>query len=91
VKGRDGRSWRKFVALCKRELPPVCHLCGGMINMGLHHNDPMAWTIDHRVPLAKGGAPEDLNNAAPAHRRCNSMKGAKENYQHKKPKQSRPW
>jgi 5-methylcytosine-specific restriction endonuclease McrA len=91
MKGRDGRSWRKFVALCKRELPPVCHLCGGMINMGLHHNDPMSWTIDHITPLALGGEPESLSNAAPAHRTCNSIKGKKEKYQHKGPKQSRIW
>lgn len=91
MKGRDGRSWRRFVALCRRELPPICHLCGGVIDMGLHYNDPMSWTIDHIIPLAEGGAPESLSNAAPAHRRHNSQKGAKLNYQHSKPKQSRIW
>jgi 5-methylcytosine-specific restriction endonuclease McrA len=91
LKGRDGRSWRKFVALCKRELPPVCFYCGGIIDMGLHHNDAMSWTIDHITPLVAGGAPEDLSNAAPAHRRCNSIKGTKQNYTATKPKQSRVW
>lgn len=91
MKGRSGRSWRKFVAICKRELPPVCHLCGGLIDLSLHWNDPMSWTIDHIRPLSEGGLPEDLSNAAPAHRRCNSIKGAKLNYKANKPKQSRVW
>lgn len=91
MKGRDGRTWRRFVAMCKRELPPVCHLCGHIIDMRLHWNDPMAWTLDHIIPLARGGAPEDISNAAPAHRVCNSKKGAKQNYQQAKPKQSRVW
>jgi len=91
MKGRSGRTWRRFVALCKRELPPVCHLCGKLIDMRLHWNDPESWTIDHITPLALGGAPEDLANAAPAHRKCNSKKGARLNYPPKKPKQSRIW
>ena len=91
MKGRSGRSWRKFVQLCKRELPPICHLCGKMIDMSLHWNDEWAWTIDHIIPLAEGGAPESLENAAPAHRICNSIKGAKMNHKMTKPKQSRPW
>ena len=33
-------------------------------------------TKDHRVPLAKGGA-RDESNEALAHRRCNSAKGAR--------------
>lgn len=89
--GRDGRSWRAFVALCKRELPPVCHICEKAIDMTLHWNDPYAWTVDHIVPLAEGGAPEDLSNAAPAHRVCNSRKGARLNYTPQKTKGSRTW
>lgn len=91
MKGRSGRPWRRLVALAKRELPPVCHLCGKIIDMGLHYNDEWAWTLDHLTPLASGGAPEDLSNVAPAHRKCNSIKGANSNYRPKPPKQSRIW
>ncbi|MFF5973720.1 HNH endonuclease [Streptomyces sp. NPDC012769] len=77
--------------MCKRELPPVCHLCGGLIDTGLHWNDPRAWTLDHIHPLLHGGAPEDLANVAPAHRGCNSKKGAKTDYNPPRPKQSRIW
>jgi 5-methylcytosine-specific restriction endonuclease McrA len=59
--------------------------------MGLDHNDPMSWTLDHIHPLANGGAPEDLANVAPAHRRCNSKKGASNSYNGTKIKRSRIW
>lgn len=92
MKGRDGRPWRRIVAIAKRELPPICHICGGIIDMGLHWNDARAWTLDHVTALANGGDPESLANLRPAHRGCNSRKGAKINYEpQKKPKQSRVW
>lgn len=42
----------------------VCHLCG----------QPGADTLDHLVPLSKGGT-NDPSNLRPAHRACNSRKG----------------
>ena len=81
VKGRSGRPWRRLVALAKRELPPVCHVCKGHIDITLHHLDDRAWSLDHIEPLALGGAPEDLANVLPAHRICNLRKGARRDYQ----------
>jgi 5-methylcytosine-specific restriction endonuclease McrA len=43
----------------------VCHLCG----------EPEANTVDHVKPLAVGG-PHIVANLRPAHRACNSSKGA---------------
>ncbi|MFD7860966.1 HNH endonuclease [Streptomyces sp. NPDC059783] len=52
----------------------VCHLCG----------HPAADTVDHITPVARGGAPDDPANWAPAHgvnrcptcgRNCNGEKG----------------
>lgn len=91
MRGRSGRPWRRLVALAKAELPPVCHLCGHLIDLSLYHNDPMSWTLDHLHPLAHGGAPEDMGNVAPAHRVCNSRKGARMNYTPQAPRQSRIW
>ncbi|MFD8117037.1 HNH endonuclease [Streptomyces microflavus] len=88
--GRDGRRWRETVAIARREFPPVCYLCGLLIDMTLHHNDPMSWTIEHKQSLAEGGDPYDLANLAPAHRRCNSIKGA-HNRPVTPPKTSRKW
>lgn len=76
----DGRSSRAWKALCARlrvELPPICWLCGGDIDLGLHHLDRWAWTLDHVQPLDTH--PElamDLANLRPAHRSCNSSKGS---------------
>lgn len=53
-----------------------CHICGQPIDYTLPHLDPMAFVVDHIVPLAKGG-PDTLANCAPAHRRCNRTKGDK--------------
>lgn len=43
-----------------------CGICG-------HHVGESEFTIDHIVPLAKGGA-HVFRNLQPAHRRCNSQK-----------------
>jgi 5-methylcytosine-specific restriction endonuclease McrA len=59
--------------------------------MTLHYNDDGAFSVDHVVPLAEGGDPEDLANCRPAHRGCNVAKGTNQNYQAEKPKGSQIW
>jgi 5-methylcytosine-specific restriction endonuclease McrA len=50
-----------------------CHLCREKIDPTLSHPDPMCATVDHVVPLSRGGT--DLrSNVAPAHLRCNLVK-----------------
>ncbi|MEU3052221.1 HNH endonuclease [Streptomyces griseus] len=88
--GRSGRRWRETVAWAKRELVPVCHLCRLPIDMSLHWTHAMSWTLDHLRSLAEGGDPYDHANLAPAHRRCNSIKGAN-NRPVIPPKTSRRW
>jgi 5-methylcytosine-specific restriction protein A len=44
-----------------------CHICGIMINAG----DP--WEVEHRVPIALGGA-DDETNMSPAHLHCHMQK-----------------
>ncbi|MFE6223000.1 HNH endonuclease [Streptomyces sp. NPDC057854] len=92
MKGRDGRQWRRLVAWARKELPPICHICGRAIDISLPWNDREGWTLDHRVPIAV--APhlaETPGNLAPAHRGCNSRKGANPSYRPDKPRQSRVW
>lgn len=56
---------------------PVCHICGGPINLALKNPDPMAGVVDHVVALARGGL--DLpSNKRSAHRSCNRDKSDKE-------------
>jgi len=53
---------------------PPCALCGKPIDYALTHLDPMAYVVDHIVPLAHGGH-DTLANKQPAHRGCNRDKG----------------
>lgn len=52
----------------------TCHLCKKPIDQTAQVPHPQAATIDHIIPLAKGGAHERANVAA-AHFLCNSKKG----------------
>jgi 5-methylcytosine-specific restriction endonuclease McrA len=55
----------------------TCQLCCGALAMGETVPHPDAPTIDHVIPLAKGGTHEPANVQA-AHFRCNSVKGARD-------------
>lgn len=52
----------------------VCHLCGDLIDRFAKRDDWMKVTLDHIIPLSKGGT-HTRDNVAPAHRRCNEAKG----------------
>ncbi|RLU79308.1 hypothetical protein CTZ27_37345 [Streptomyces griseocarneus] len=51
----------------------LCHLCARPIPRDVHFRDPEAATVDHVVPLARGGM-HTYANMRPAHRRCNISK-----------------
>lgn len=53
-----------------------CHICNKMTNRTAVVPHPMAPTLDHLVPLAKGGTHEPIN-CRTAHFICNSTKGAR--------------
>lgn len=66
---------RKHVARGK----PPCHLCGQDIDYTAHHLEPLSFTIDHVIPLDKGGPdelflPDGTPQILPAHRKCNREK-----------------
>jgi 5-methylcytosine-specific restriction endonuclease McrA len=52
---------------------PPCHLCGRDIDYTAGWLDPLSFTIDHVVPLNRGGL-DVRDNLAAAHRRCNRLK-----------------
>jgi len=56
-----------------RRTKPPCGICGGEIDYTLHYLDPMAYVVDHIIPLNKGGA-DTLDNKQAAHRSCNRAK-----------------
>lgn len=53
----------------------VCHLCSGSVDPALSGMDPQGPTIDHLVPISRGGV-DELVNVALAHRLCNIRRGA---------------
>ena len=59
--------------MAKRRDISRCHYCGVGISRRLPQGDPKAATLDHVVPLAKGGEWK-LYNLVPACRACNMKK-----------------
>ncbi|MDD6369161.1 HNH endonuclease signature motif containing protein [Galactobacillus timonensis] len=55
----------------------VCAICGRPVDFSLKFPDPMSPTIDHIIPIAKGGHPSDLGNMQLAHLSCNRAKADK--------------
>jgi rubrerythrin len=60
-------QWRLVV----EERKYICHLCGEPVSMKI--GTPERLSLDHIVPMARGGA-NTKNNVAPAHRRCNQSR-----------------
>lgn len=55
----------------------VCGICGKPVDLSLKYPHPLSATIDHIVPVSKGGHPSDINNLQLAHRCCNRAKSDK--------------
>ncbi len=70
----SGRPYRRLQAQVFAE-ETHCWLCGEHVDQRLPHNDRMARSLDHVVPLAQGGPALDRANARLAHRQCNSERG----------------
>lgn len=60
-------------AMVFKEFGAVCYLCGMAIDMALLANHKFSATIDHIIPLSRGGS-HNLENTRPAHLSCNSKK-----------------
>lgn len=52
----------------------ICALCGNPVDSGLKYPHPLSATVDHIIPLSKGGHPSDINNLQLTHWICNRMK-----------------
>lgn len=64
----DSRAMRSSLA-------NECGICGDWIDPSVEYPDPMSKSLDHIVPLARGGA-HCIENVQAAHLRCNLKKGA---------------
>jgi len=52
----------------------ICHLCEKVVDYSLPTTHPLAPTVDHIIPITKGGKHE-WDNVKLAHRSCNASKG----------------
>lgn len=55
----------------------TCGICGHPVDFSLKSPHPMSATIDHIIPVAKGGHPSDIDNLQLAHWTCNRQKSDK--------------
>ena len=79
---RDGTHQGQFESNKKRiyATQTICGICGKPVDMSLKYPHPMSKTIDHIIPIAKGGHPSDLENLQLAHWTCNRQKSDKINF-----------
>ena len=71
-------TYRKRTAELKRRVKTQglpCWLCGQPIDLDLPWTHARSFTADHVQPLSHGG--KVLGELRPAHRSCNSSRGAK--------------
>ena len=52
----------------------ICGICGQPVGRDFKNPHPLSATVDHIIPVAKGGHPSDLANLQLAHRWCNRWK-----------------
>jgi hypothetical protein len=52
----------------------VCGICGKPVDFSYKYPHPLSPTVDHIIPVSKGGHPSDLSNLQLAHRCCNRDK-----------------
>lgn len=76
---KDGKHRAAFDKNKKRiyATQTICALCGRPVDFSLRFPDPMSPTVDHIIPIAKGGHPSDIENLQLAHLACNRKKSDK--------------
>lgn len=74
-------SWKrfknKFIALKKYEGELRCEYCEVELDMTVDSTHPQSVTIDHIIPLSKGGKLKDRDNMVMACEDCNMKKADK--------------
>lgn len=76
---RDGTHRSQFDRNRKKILATreICAICGKPVDKSLKWPHPFSATVDHIIPVNKGGHPSDLANLQLAHWCCNRKKSDK--------------
>lgn len=72
-----GHAHRKRREAVLRASGGVCVLCGKPIDMSLSGRHPDGPTLEHIVPVDRGGDPTSPYNLGASHMRCNATRGNK--------------
>lgn len=80
-KGRADHTWAKAQYQKAKKIifasQSVCGICGRPVDFDKKFPDPWSATIDHIIPVIKGGDPTSLENLQLAHSYCNRQKSTK--------------
>lgn len=76
---RDGPNHAEFQRNKKKIIAKenVCAICGQPVDKELKYPHPLSATVDHIVPVARGGHPSAMENLQLAHWTCNRQKSDK--------------
>lgn len=76
---REGQHRTAFEKNKKRifATQTVCGICGQPVDFSLKFPHPLSATVDHIIPINKGGHPSDIDNLQLAHFSCNRAKSDK--------------
>lgn len=76
---RDGTHQAAFERNRKKILltQDVCGICGRPVDKSLKFPHPMSPTVDHIIPIDRGGHPSAIENLQLAHFACNRQKSDK--------------
>ena len=76
---RDGTHRSQFDKNKKKiyATQSVCGICGKPVDMTLKFPHPLSKSIDHIIPVSKGGHPSSIDNLQLAHLCCNRDKSSK--------------
>ena len=55
----------------------ICAICGNPVDKSLKFPNPLSPSVDHIIPIAKGGHPSDISNLQLTHLGCNREKSDK--------------
>lgn len=73
LRGHNGHRRRELAAWLRTQGKP-CHICNQAIDYSLPPSHPMSFSVDHIVPIARGGDEFSKDNIEAAHRLCNMKK-----------------
>ncbi|NUP19861.1 MAG: HNH endonuclease [Streptomyces sp.] len=91
------RTGRPYIRLTRaqRALGLPCWICGRDIDYTITgyaaQRSKWAFTLDHAIPITRGGSLLDPTNARSAHRRCNSQRGNRTHTRQPQARASRRW